>query len=216
MVEEERLLMDIDRSNYSYTFEEYESDVKSLRNTLSEIKNIHLVAVYRGSIPVVVHLSNLLNCEMSIIKLEISNGATTNKEKLRDEAKLNETLKEAEEVLGWGMENKPLKTDNALDELLDISKKLNEGMYKKRTSYKPNSTITPQFLSNNFKETDNLAVIEDIYDTGNTIGLIQQLMKDEYSNHSVSYYSLFGNKNDVGVVYLREKNKKWISFPWER
>ena len=172
--------MDIDRSNYSYTFEEYESDVKSLRNTLSEIKNIHLVAVYRGSIPVVVHLSNLLNCEMSIIKLEISNGATTNKEKLKDEAKLN------------------------------------EGMYKKRTSYKPNSTITPQFLSNNFKETDNLAVIEDIYDTGNTIGLIQQLMKDEYSNHSVSYYSLFGNKNDVGVVYLREKNKKWISFPWER
>ena len=208
--------MDIDRSNYSYTFEEYESDVKSLRNTLSEIKNIHLVAVYRGSIPVVVHLSNLLNCEMSIIKLEISNGATTNKEKLKDEAKLNETLKEAEEVLGWGMENKPLKTDNALDELLDISKKLNEGMYKKRTSYKPNSTITLQFLSNNFKETDNLAVIEDIYDTGNTIGLIQQLMKDEYSNHSVSYYSLFGNKNDVGVVYLREKNKKWISFPWER
>ena len=125
MVEEERLLMDIDRSNYSYTFEEYESDVKSLRNTLSEIKNIHLVAVYRGSIPVVVHLSNLLNCEMSIIKLEISNGATTKKEKLKDEAKLNETLKEAEEVLGWGMENKPLKTDNALDELLDISKKEN-------------------------------------------------------------------------------------------
>ena len=69
---------------YSYTFEEYESDVKSLRNTLSEIKNIHLVAVYRGSIPVVVHLSNLLNCEMSIIKLEISNGDTTNKEKLKN------------------------------------------------------------------------------------------------------------------------------------
>jgi len=187
--------MDIDRSNYSYTFEEYESDVKSLRNTLSEIKNIHLVAVYRGSIPVVVHLSNLLNCEMSIIKLEISNGDTTNKEKLKKEVDINE---------------------GALDELLSISKKLNVGMYSKRTSYKPNSTITPQFLSNNFKETDNLAVIEDIYDTGNTIGLIQQLMKDEYSNHSVSYYSLFGNKNDVGVVYLREKNKKWISFPWER
>jgi hypoxanthine phosphoribosyltransferase len=195
LVEEERLLMDIDRSNYSYTFEEYESDVKSLRNTLSEIKNIHLVAVYRGSIPVVVHLSNLLNCEMSIIKLEISNGDTTNKEKLKKEIDINE---------------------GALDELLSISKKLDVGMYSKRTSYKPNSTIVPKFLSNNFKETDNLIVIDDIYDTGKTIGLIQQLMKDEYSNHSVSYYSLFGNKNDVGVVYLREKNKKWISFPWER
>jgi hypoxanthine phosphoribosyltransferase len=195
LVEEERLLMDIDRSNYSYTFEEYESDVKSLRNTLSEIKNIHLVAVYRGSIPVVVHLSNLLNCEISIIKLEISNGATTNKEKLKKEVDINE---------------------GALDELLSISKKLDVGMYSKRTSCKPNSTIVPKFLSNNFKETDNLIVIDDIYDTGKTIGLIQQLMKDEYSNHSVSYYSLFGNKNDVGVVYLREKNKKWISFPWER
>jgi hypoxanthine phosphoribosyltransferase len=195
LVEEERLLMDIDRSNYSYTFEEYESDVKSLRNTLSEIKNIHLVAVYRGSIPIVVHLSNLLNCEMSIIKLEISNGDTTNKEKLKKEVDINE---------------------GALDELLSISKKLDVGMYSKRTSYKPNSTIVPKFLSNNFKETDNLIVIDDICDTGKTIGLIQQLMKDEYSNHSVSYYSLFGNKNDVGVVYLREKNKKWISFPWER
>ena len=106
--------------------------------------------------------------------------------------------------------------DEGLEELLSISKQLNEGMYLKRESYKPNPTAVPHFLSNNFKETDNLVVIEDIYDTGKTIGLIQQMMKDEYSNHSVRYYSLFGNKNDVGVVYLREKNKKWISFPWER
>jgi hypoxanthine phosphoribosyltransferase len=152
LVEEEGLLMDIDRNNYNYTFEEYESDVKSLRNTLSEIKNIHLVAIYRGSIPIVVHLSNLLNCEMSIIKLETSNGASS----------------------------------------------------------------APYFLSNNFKETDNLVVVEDIYDTGKTIGLIQQLMKDEYSNHSVSYYSLFGKKNDVGVEFLKENNKKWVTFPWEK
>ena len=199
--------MDIDRSNYSYTFEEYESDVKSLRNTLSEIKNIHLVAVYRGSIPVVVHLSNLLNCEMSIIKFETSNATSSNNEELKDEIGITDEWINSHAEHSYG---------EVLDELTSISNKLNEGMYKKRTSYKPNSTITPQFLSNNFKETDNLAVIEDIYDTGNTIGLIQQLMKDEYSNHSVSYYSLFGNKNDVGVVYLREKNKKWISFPWER
>lgn len=71
--------MDIDRSNYFYTFEEYESDIKSLKDTLSGIKNCHLIAMYRGSIPIVVHLSNLLNCEMSIIKLETSNGAVLNK-----------------------------------------------------------------------------------------------------------------------------------------
>ena len=136
---------------YSYTFKEYESDVKSLKETLSDIENLHLIAVYRGSIPLVVHLSNLLDCEMSIIKLQTSNGRETK----------------------------------------------------------------PQFLSNNIKEKDNLVVIEDIYDTGKTIGLIQGLMEKEYNNHSVSYYSLFGNKNDVGVIYLKEKNNNWVIFPWE-
>ena len=136
---------------YSYTFEEYESDVKSLKDTLSDIENLHLVAVYRGSIPLVVHLSNLLDCEMSIIKLQTSNGRETK----------------------------------------------------------------PQFLSNNIKEKDNLVVIEDIYDTGKTIGLIQGLMEKEYKNHSVSYFSLFGKKNDMGVIYLKEKNNNWVIFPWE-
>jgi hypoxanthine phosphoribosyltransferase len=207
LVEEERLLMDIDRSNYSYTFEEYESDVKSLRITLSEIKNTHLIAVYRGSIPIVVHLSNLLNCEMSIIKFETSNVTSSNKEELKDEIEINDEWIKSHEFDTY---------DDGLDELLSISKQLNEGMYSQRTSYKPNPITVPRFLSNNFKESDNLVVVEDIYDTGKTIGLIQQLMKDEYSNHSVSYYSLFGKKNDDGVVYLREKNNKWISFPWER
>ena len=136
---------------YSYTFKEYESDVKSLKNTLSDIENLHLVAVYRGSIPLVVHLSNLLDCEMSIIKLQTSNGCKTK----------------------------------------------------------------PQFLSNNIKEKDNLVVIEDIYDTGKTIGLVQRLIEKEYKNNSVSYYSLFGKKNDAGVIYLKEKNNNWVIFPWE-
>jgi hypoxanthine phosphoribosyltransferase len=190
LVDEERILMD----TYSYTFKEYESDIKSLRDTLIDIENIHLIAMYRGSIPIVVHLSNLLNCEMSIIKLEASNESLLNKEELKYEVEIN---------------------NEGLDEPLSISKQLNEGMYLKRESYKPNPTTVPRFLSNNFKKTDNLVVIEDIYDTGKTIGLIQQLMKDEYSNHSVSYYSLFGKKNDVGVIYLKENNNKWIIFPWE-
>ena len=58
-------------------------------------------------------------------------------------------------------------------------------------------------------------VIEDIYDSGRTIKLVQQLINFDYKNHSVSYYSLFGRMNDVGVKYLKESNGKWIVFPWE-
>jgi len=187
--------MGIHLNNYNYTFEEYESDIKSLKDMLVGIENIHLITIYRGSIPIVVHLSNLLNCEMSIIELEISNGTALNKEELKDEIEIN---------------------DEGLDELLSISKKFNKGMYLKRETYKPSPTSVPQFLSNNFKGTDTLVVIEDIYETGKTIGLIQQLMKGKYSSHSVRYYSLFGRKNDDGVVYLKENNKKSVTFPWEK
>ena len=140
-----------DKETYFYTFEEYKSDLGSLKYTVSGIKNLHLIAVYRGSIPLTVHLSNLLKCEMSIIKLETRNGNV-------EEAK---------------------------------------------------------FVSNNIKENDRLVVLEDIYDTGNTIRLIQQMMNVKYKDHSIRYYSLFGKKNDAGVVYLKENNNKWIVFPWE-
>jgi hypoxanthine phosphoribosyltransferase len=140
-----------EKETYSYTFEEYKSDLKSLKYTVGGIKNLHLIAVYRGSIPLAVHLSNLLKCEMSIIKLETRNG---------NDAEAN-------------------------------------------------------FISNNKKENDHLVVLEDIYDTGNTIRLTQKMMNVKYKNHSIRYYSLFGKKNDTGVVYLKENNDKWIIFPWE-
>ncbi len=140
-----------EKETYSYAFEEYKSDLGSLKYTVSGIKNLHLIAVYRGSIPLTVHLSNLLKCEMSIIKLETRNGNV-------EEAK---------------------------------------------------------FVSNNIKENDRLVVLEDIYDTGKTIRCIQQMMDVKYKDHSIRYYSLFGKKNDAGVVYLKETNNKWIVSPWE-
>ena len=91
----------------------------SLKYTVSGIKNLHLIAVYRGSVPLTVHLSNLLKCEMSIIKLETGNG----------------NVEEA------------------------------------------------NFVSNNIKENDRLVVLEDIYDTGNTIRLIQQMMNVKYKDY---------------------------------
>jgi len=94
LVDEERILM----NTYSYTFEEYESDVKSLKKTLSDIENLHLIAVYRGSIPLVVHLSNLLDCEMSIIKLQTSNGRETKPQFLSNNIKEKDNLVVIEDI----------------------------------------------------------------------------------------------------------------------
>jgi len=143
--------MNQEREKYIYSFEEYNADIKSLQLELSKIENLHLVSVYRGSIPIVVHLSNLLNCEMSIVKFQNQNGVA----------------------------------------------------------------VAPVFLTNNIKDKDRLVVIEDIFDSGRTIKLVQQLINFDYKNHVVNYYSLFGRKNEVGVKYLRESNGKWIVFPWE-
>jgi hypoxanthine phosphoribosyltransferase len=54
--------------NYIYTYEEYMADIKSLTETLRGIKNLHLISVFRGSVPIVIHLSNILDCNMSIMK----------------------------------------------------------------------------------------------------------------------------------------------------
>ena len=59
--------MDIDRSNYSYTFTEYEADVRSLRKTLSEIENIS-PEVSDGLSAIGINVvSDLLDADMDVL-----------------------------------------------------------------------------------------------------------------------------------------------------
>ena len=60
---------------YLYTWAEYKEDigvmVKHLKN---KSKNIHLVSIYRGSLGIGAHLSNLLDAPLSIVKFQSYNG----------------------------------------------------------------------------------------------------------------------------------------------
>jgi hypoxanthine phosphoribosyltransferase len=67
-----------ERENYIYTYEEYMADIKSLTETLRSIENLHLISVFRGSVPTVIHLSNILNCEMSIIQFHQGSASILN------------------------------------------------------------------------------------------------------------------------------------------
>lgn len=60
--------MDIKKHYHSY--ENYCEDVKWLRDEFKTTKNLHLVSIYRGSLGMGAHLSNLLDAPLSIVKFQ--------------------------------------------------------------------------------------------------------------------------------------------------
>ena len=60
--------------NYNYYYDEYYYDVSTLVQRYKKIANPHIVSIYRGSLPLGVHLSNILKCPLSIIKYQSRDG----------------------------------------------------------------------------------------------------------------------------------------------
>ena len=109
---------------YHYYYDQYTKDIRLLVEHFDKLPRPHIVGVYRGSLPIATHLSNVLKCPMSIIRFQLRDGDDIKPE--------------------WILNN------------IGIS----------ATWKTPGETII---------------VIEDIYDTGNTMRAIQQM--DELKNH---------------------------------
>ena len=60
--------------NYNYYYDEYYYDVAALAQRYKKITYPHIVSVYRGSLPLGVHLSNILKCPLSIVKYQSRDG----------------------------------------------------------------------------------------------------------------------------------------------
>ena len=69
----------------------------------------------------------------------------------------------------------------------------------------------------NIKKTDNIIVVDDLADTGNSIVKVTSFLREQgYSNITVC--TIHGNrdfKNKFGWLYCREKNPGWEIYPWE-
>ena len=61
-------------NKYNYYYDEYYDDVAKLVDNYANIVNAHIVGIYRGSLPIATHLSNVLECPMSIIKFQSRDG----------------------------------------------------------------------------------------------------------------------------------------------
>ena len=59
---------------YNYFYDEYYQDMANLVEKYKRIPNPHVVSIYRGSLPMGVHLSNALKCPMSIVKYQSRDG----------------------------------------------------------------------------------------------------------------------------------------------
>ena len=60
--------------NYNYFYDEYYQDMVKLVERFKNISDPHVVSIYRGSLPMGVHLSNALKCPMSIVKYQSRDG----------------------------------------------------------------------------------------------------------------------------------------------
>ena len=60
--------------NYNYYYDQYYNDVITLKERYDKIPNPHIVSIYRGSLPLGTHLSNALNCPLSIVKYQSRDG----------------------------------------------------------------------------------------------------------------------------------------------
>ncbi len=61
-------------NKYNYYYDEYYKDISDIASRYKNLANIHIVGVYRGSLPIATHLSNALDCPMSIIKFQSRDG----------------------------------------------------------------------------------------------------------------------------------------------
>ena len=61
-------------NKYNYYYDEYYKDITDIVERHEATPNLHVVGVYRGSLPIATHLSNVLECPMSIIKFQSRDG----------------------------------------------------------------------------------------------------------------------------------------------
>lgn len=127
---------------YNYGYDEYVNDIKSLYKRLSfKKKEIQLVGIFKGSLPIVTHLGNLLNVPVSIVECQT-----------RDKHK--------KKVVRWAINNiDPKKTIVLIDDIFDTGKTvdlvmnfLNKEHKKKKINISNSMFITlfgPEYINPN-------------------------------------------------------------------
>ena len=60
---------------YHYYYDQYTKDIRHWIQHFKKQPRPHIVGIYRGSLPIATHLSNVLKCPMSIIRYQSRDGS---------------------------------------------------------------------------------------------------------------------------------------------
>ena len=60
--------------NYNYFYDQYYKDISLIYHKYKKVTKPHIVSVYRGSLPIGTHLSNIFQCPLSIVKYQSRDG----------------------------------------------------------------------------------------------------------------------------------------------
>tara|TARA_B100000902_G_scaffold316602_1_gene307975 strand:+ start:6697 stop:7170 length:474 start_codon:yes stop_codon:yes gene_type:complete len=151
-----------DKSKLFYQWSDYDKDMKSI----DWLKFDHVVGIYRGSLGMAAHVSNVRNVPMSIVGFQSRDGQDKN----------------------------PYWIHNA--------------------------TIQESIKS--YAEGSKILIVDDIYDTGNTMKKVIDFVIKQRTKPSpiptILTYCLFGKDAPDGtnLVYSNYHDGSWIVFPWER
>lgn len=87
-----------------YTSEDYDSDVNIILERLAKETNIHLVSLYRGSLPLGVRLSNITSAPLSVVQFQTRDGNDLEPKMVIDkEIKQDESIVILDDILDSGL-----------------------------------------------------------------------------------------------------------------
>ena len=122
---------------YHYYYDQYTKDIRHWIQHFEKFPRPHIVGIYRGSLPIATHLSNVLKCPMSIIRYQSRDGSDEKPEWVINNMGFTSTWKT------------PGETTIVVDDIYDTGRTMRAIQQMDELKYHPDVVYTCLFGSKN-------------------------------------------------------------------
>ena len=122
---------------YHYYYDQYTKDIRHWIQHFEKFPRPHIVGIYRGSLPIATHLSNVLKCPMSIVRYQSRDGVDEKPEWVINNMGFTSTWKT------------PGETTIVVDDIYDTGRTMRAIQQMDEFKYHPDVVYTCLFGSKN-------------------------------------------------------------------